>query len=178
MDFLSVFNPLRFLISSLYISLSFFFSFYLSFFHSILMLYFSLPQIWLYKKLKLIHPPLVPSNWYQLKHYHDCKVKDKEMDLTKLTELLKHLIFVDIQWVVEWWCIKAMTSCGFKEKCVPLVGLHRCSYYPCAMTKVKSPKTSASFALSFHRASISMIQASYFAMLLVTLKFNLTAKGT
>ena len=94
------------------------------------MLYFSFPQIWLCKKLKLIHPPPIPPNWYQLKHYHDHKVKDKEIDLTKLTELLKHLIFANIQWVVEWWRIEAMTSCGFKENCLPLIGLHRCSYYP------------------------------------------------
>ena len=60
------------------------------------MLSFFLPQIWLYKKLKLTYPPLVPSNLYQLKHYHDCKLKGKDMDLAKLTELLKHLTFVDI----------------------------------------------------------------------------------
>jgi len=52
------------------------------------------------------------------------------MDPTKLIEFLKCLTSVDIQWVVEWWCIKAMSSYGFKENCVPLVGLHRCSYYP------------------------------------------------
>jgi len=94
------------------------------------MLSFSLPQIRLYEELILLHPPLVPSNRYQLKHYRDCKLNDKEMDQVKLTELLKHLTSVDIQWVVEWWRIKAMSSCGFKENYVSLVGLRHCSYYP------------------------------------------------
>ena len=39
---------------------------------------------------------------YQPKYYHDHKLKDKEMDLSKLTELLKHLISFDVQWVVKW----------------------------------------------------------------------------
>ena len=64
------------------------------------MLSFSPPQIWLYEKLRLIHPPLVPFNWYQLKHYHDHKPKDKEMDPTKLTKLLKLLTSIDIQWEI------------------------------------------------------------------------------
>jgi len=61
------------------------------------MLYFSLPQIWLYKKLKLIHPPLVPFNWYKPERYSDRKLKDKDIDPVKLIELLKHLTFADIQ---------------------------------------------------------------------------------
>ena len=68
------------------------------------------------------------SNRYQPKHYRDRKIKDKEMDLVKLSELLKHLTFVDIQWAVEWWRIEAMTSFGFKENCVLLVGLCHCSF--------------------------------------------------
>ena len=52
------------------------------------------------------------------------------MDPVKLTELLKHLTSLDILWVVEWWHIEAMTSCGFKENYVPLVRLRRCFYYP------------------------------------------------
>ena len=66
------------------------------------MLSFSLPQIWLYKKLKLIHHPLIPFNYHQPKHYWDHKLKDKEMEPTAFTELLKHLTPVDVQWVVEW----------------------------------------------------------------------------
>ena len=54
----------------------------------------------------------------------------KEMEPAALTKLLKYLTPTDIQWVVEWWCIKAMTSCGFKENYVFLVGLCHCSYYP------------------------------------------------
>ena len=46
-----------------------------------------------------------------------------------------------------------------------------------AITKVESSKTFAYFTPNFWRASIPTIQASYFAMLLVALKFNLTAKG-
>ena len=92
MDCLSVLNPSRLFISSLNISLSFSFLFcYLSFFHLTPMLSFSLPWIWLYENLRLIHPPLVPSNQYQPKHYSDRRLKDKEMDPTKLTELMKHL---------------------------------------------------------------------------------------
>ena len=49
------------------------------------------------------------------------------MDPTKLTKLLKHLTYLDVQWVVEWWHIEAMSSCGFNEKCVPLVRLRRYS---------------------------------------------------
>ena len=94
------------------------------------MLSFSLPQIWLYEKLKLLYPPIVSPSHYKPKHYRDHKLKDKEMDPTKLTELLKHLTSLDVQWVVEWWHIKAMSSCGFNEKCVPLVRLRCCSYYP------------------------------------------------
>ena len=36
--------------------------------------------------------------------------------------------------MVEWWRIEAMSSCGFKENCVPLVGLRRYSYYPTCHT--------------------------------------------
>ena len=92
------------------------------------MLSFSLLQVWLYEELKLIHPPLIPFNRYQQKHYQDHKLTEKEMDA--LTELMKHLTPIDIQWVVEWWHIKAMTSYGFKEKCVILAGLCRFPYYP------------------------------------------------
>ena len=100
------------------------------------MLSFSLPQIWLYEKLKSIDPPLVPFNPYQPKHYGDHKLKDKDIDPVRLIELLKHLTLADIQWVVEWWRIEAMSSCGFKENCVPLVGLRCCSYYPtCHITR-------------------------------------------
>ena len=100
MDCLSVLNPSRLFISSLNVSLSFSFLFpffYLSFFHSSLTFSFSLPQMWLYEKLKLTHPPLVPSNQYQPKHYSDRRLKDKEMDPTKLTELLKCLTSLDVQ---------------------------------------------------------------------------------
>ena len=51
------------------------------------------------------------------------------MDPTKLTKLLKHLTSTNIQWEIEWWRIEAMISYGFKENCVPLVGLRRCTYY-------------------------------------------------
>ena len=47
-----------------------------------------------------------------------------------LTKLLKRLTSTNIQWVVEWWCIEAMTSCRFKENFIPLIRFCRCSYYP------------------------------------------------
>ena len=88
------------------------------------MLSFPLPQIWLYDKLRLLHPPTVPSNQYQPKRYRDHKFKSKEMDPDEFTEFLKRLFPSWIQWVVEWWRITV-----FKGKCVPLVGLPRYSYY-------------------------------------------------
>ena len=60
------------------------------------MLSFSLPRVWLYEKLKLIHPPLVPFNRYQLMHNRDCKLNCKEMEPVALAEFLKHLILVDL----------------------------------------------------------------------------------
>ena len=94
------------------------------------MLSFSLPQVWLYERLQLLYPPIVSLSRYQSKHYHDCKLKDKEMDPSKFTEFLKHLSPIGVQWVVECWHIEAMSRCGFKENRFPLVGLRRCSYYP------------------------------------------------
>ena len=52
------------------------------------------------------------------------------MKLVALTEFLRRLTPSDIQWVVECWHIKAMTSYDFKEKCVILIGPRHCSYYP------------------------------------------------
>ena len=78
----------------------------------------------------MLYPPIVAPSQYQPKHYRDHKLKDKEMDPTKLIELMKHLTSSNVQWVVKWWHIKAMSSCGFKGNCVPLDGLLRCSYYP------------------------------------------------
>ena len=37
---------------------------------------------------------------------------------------------MDIQWVVEWWHIKSMTSYGFKENYVILARFCHYSYYP------------------------------------------------
>ena len=47
-----------------------------------------------------------------------------------LTKLLKRLTSADIQWVVEWWRIEAMTICGFKENFIPLIRFFHCFYYP------------------------------------------------
>ena len=64
-----------------------------------------------------------------------------KMDPAKLTEFLKCLTFVDIQWVVQWWRIKVISNCGFKENCVLLVGLHHCSYYPtCRIARQSSDR--------------------------------------
>ena len=113
-----------------YLSLSFFFLSLIFPFNTHVFFFFFSLKYGCYEKLKLIHPPLIPFHQYQLKHYRDRKLKEKEMDPTKLTEPLKHLTSIDIQWVVEWWRIEAMTSCGFKENCLSLVGLRRCFYFP------------------------------------------------
>ena len=57
------------------------------------------------------------------------------MKLVALTEFLWRLTPSDIQWVVECWHIKAMTSYDFKEKCVILIGPRHCSYYPICRIK-------------------------------------------
>ena len=90
--YLSIFNSSRLLISSLNISL--FFPFFLLFPLNTHALFF-LPRIWLYEKLKLIHNPLIPFNWYQPQHYRGCKLKVKEMEPTALLELIKHLNFCE-----------------------------------------------------------------------------------
>ena len=93
------------------------------------MLSFSHPQIWLYERLRLFHPPTVLPNQYQPKHYRDHKLKSKEMDPNEFTEFLKCLSPLGIQWVVEWWRIIDMVNHVFKDNCVPLVGLCHCFYY-------------------------------------------------
>ena len=95
MDDLSVFNPLKLLISSLVV-LSFF-PFYLSFFCSMLSLSFSLPWIWLYERLQLLHPPIVSPNQYLPMHYCDHKLKNGEMDPVEFTEFLKCLSPLGVQ---------------------------------------------------------------------------------
>jgi len=42
---------------------------------------------------------------------------------------MKRIDVTDIQWIVEWWHISSMVNRVFKNNCVPLVGLHRYSYY-------------------------------------------------
>ena len=49
--------------------------------------------------------------------------KNKEMDPTGFTELLKCLSPLGVQWVVEWWHITDMVNRGFKDNCVPLIEL-------------------------------------------------------
>ena len=44
-------------------------------------------------------------------------------------ELIGRIKETDIQWVVEWWHISSMVHRCYKDYCVPLVGLHCCSYY-------------------------------------------------
>ena len=83
------------------LNISIFFYFYLSFLHITFMFSFSLPQIWLYEKLKLLFPPPVSPIQYQPKHYCDRRLKVKDMNPAKLTELLKHLTSLDVQCVVE-----------------------------------------------------------------------------
>ena len=86
------------------------------------MLSFSHPQIWLYERLRLFHPPTVLPNQYQPKHYRDHKLKSKEMDPNEFTEFLKCLSPSGIQWVVEWWRIIDMVNHVFKDNCVNWLG--------------------------------------------------------
>jgi len=78
----------------------------------------------------LLYRPTISLSQYQPKHHHDCKLKEKVMDPTKFIEFLNYLSPLGVQWVAGWWRIGAMSSYGFKENCVPLVGLCCCSYYP------------------------------------------------
>ena len=78
----------------------------------------------------IVYPPIVSTNQYQPKHYHDHKLKDKEMDLARFIEFLKNLSPLGVQWMVGWWRIEAMSSYDFKEKCISLVRLPHCLYYP------------------------------------------------
>ena len=74
----------------------------------------------------MLRPPSVPPSQYQPKHYHDRKLKNKEMDPAKF---LKCLPPSGIQWVVEWWHIIGMVNHFFKDNCVPFIQLHCCFYY-------------------------------------------------
>ena len=58
-----------------------------------------------FRRLQLLQPPSIPPSKYLPKHYHNRKLKDREMDLDKFTEFLRYLSPSRIQWVVEWWCI-------------------------------------------------------------------------
>ena len=86
-----------------------FFSFYLSFFHSCFLFLFFLSslffQIWLYEMLRLLHPATVFPSQYLPKHYCDRRPKGAEMSSDEFTEFMKHIDVIDIQWVVEWWCL-------------------------------------------------------------------------
>ena len=86
-------------------------------------------QIWLYKRLRLLHPPTVPPSQYLPKHYHDHKPRLTEMNLDEFTEFMKHIEVSDIQWVVDWWRISSMVNHSFKDNYVPLVELCHCYFY-------------------------------------------------
>ena len=51
------------------------------------------------------------------------------MDLVEFTKFLKHLSPLGVEQAVEWWRIVGMVNCVFKDNCIPLFGLCRCSYY-------------------------------------------------
>ena len=93
------------------------------------MLSFSLPHIWLYERLRLLHPLTVSPSQDLPKHYCDHKLKDKEMDPAGFIEFLRHLSPLGVQWVVEWWHIIGMVNHVFKDNCVPFIGIHRYPYY-------------------------------------------------
>ena len=133
MGYLLVFNPLRHLISY-FLSFSSFL-FYLSFFFSLMLslslslslcLSLSLP---FFLSSYLLQPLAVPPSQYLPKHYRDHRPKHAEMSFKEFIEFMKRIDATNIQWVVEWWRISSMAHRSLKENCVPLVGLHYCSYH-------------------------------------------------
>jgi len=119
-------------IEALYIVFEYFSLFFLfisHFFaqHSFFLLF--LLQIWLYRRLQLLHPPTISPSQYLPKYYCDRKPKNKEMDPAEFIEFLMRLSPLGVQWVVEWGCITDMVNRGCKGNCVLLAGLFRCSYY-------------------------------------------------
>ena len=74
----------------------------------------------------MLQPPSVPFSQYQLEHYRDRKLTNKEMDPD---EFLMRLSPLGVQWMVEWWCITSMANHVFKDNYVPLIGFLHCSYY-------------------------------------------------
>ena len=86
MDCLSVFNPLRHLISS-------FIYFYLYFFLTLSFLL--LFQIWLQERLQLLQPPTVPLSTYLLRRFRDCRLHQNDM-IEAYMELMGHLKETDI----------------------------------------------------------------------------------
>ena len=128
MDFLfPIINPLRLLISSFSLFFSpFLFPLMLSF--SFLFLLPFLFQVWLYERLRLLHPLAFPPSQYLPKNYRDRRPKHTEMSFDEFTKFMKRINVTDIQWIVEWWCISSMVKRSFKDNCVPWVGL-RCFFY-------------------------------------------------
>ena len=127
MDCLSVFNPSSFFILSLNISLSFSFLSLLFPLNTHSFFFFSFRYG--YIRGSIASSSHCSPSQYLPKYYHDRKPKNKEMDPAEFTEFLKRLSPLGVQWVVEWGCITDMVNCGFKDNCVPLVGLYCCSYY-------------------------------------------------
>ena len=129
MDFLfPIINPLRLLISSFSLFFSpFLFPLMLSF--SFLFLLPFLFQVWLYERLRLLHPLAFPPSQYLPRNYRDRRPKHTEMSFDEFTKFMKHIDVTDIQQVMEWWSISSMVNRIFKDNCVPLVRLRHCSYY-------------------------------------------------
>ena len=170
MDCLSVFNPSRHLISSFaFISIhSFFFLFSISSFSTHSFFFFSLFQIWLHERLRLLHPPVVPPSQYLPKHYCDCRPMRAKMSFEEFIEFMEHIDATDIQWVVEWWHISSMAHHSLKDNCVPLVRLCYCSYYStCRIARQfgnlqGAPSDDGSFhTLEFTNRTLSRIHESW-----------------
>ena len=80
---------------------------------------------------------------------------------------MEHINAADIQWVVEWWRISSMAHRSLKDNCVPLVGLHYCSYYStCCIARQfgdrqEAPSDDGSFhTLEFTYRTLSKIRES------------------
>ena len=110
---------------SLFFLFLFFFFCFPSFFTPSFISFF---QIWLQERLQLLQPPTVAPITYIPRLFRDYRLHQNDMSFEAYMELIGHIKKIDIQWVMEWWHISSMVHCCYKD-CVPLVGLHCCSYY-------------------------------------------------
>ena len=90
------------------------------------------------------------------------------MSFEEFIEFMEHIDAIDIQWVVEWWCISSMAYRSLKDNYVPLVRLYYCSYYStCYIARQcgdrqKAPSDDGSFhTLELTDRTLSRIRESW-----------------